>query len=175
MKVLRLILTRKCNRSCERCCNKQDAFVENRVPNILELGYNFSDFDTIILTGGEPLLEFDSLKLTIALIRKVSPDSKIIVYTANVQMKDEIIELLYLVDGITVTVHEQEDVDDFNRLNFWMLRLKRYKIDNNKTLRLNIFKGVKIYMQNSSLWKIKDNIEWIEDCPLPENEIIAQY
>lgn len=174
MRTLRLIVTRKCNRSCEGCCNKQNAFVESNVPKYLYLETDVTDYETIILTGGEPLLEFEKLKGVIDSIRRLNPDAKIIVYTANVQMKDEIIELLYLVDGITITIHEQKDVDDFNRLNFWLLRLKTYKLDNNKTLRLNQFAGIEVYMQDPSLWKIKDNIEWIEDCPLPENETIAQ-
>ena len=47
-------------------------------------------------------------------------------------------------------------------------------INNIKGLMKDCFKDVDVYMQDNSLWKIKDNIEWIEDCPLPEGEVIRQ-
>jgi len=102
------------------------------------------------------------------------PIPRLILYTAQASQRDNIESLLNYYDGITVTLHTQEDVDDFRRLNFWLQRRKRWIKDNNKTLRLNVFKGVDVYMQDASLWKIKDNIEWIPDCPLPANESIAK-
>ena len=173
-KTLRLICTYRCPRNCEGCCNTQDAYLQSSVPTFNIMTNDFSRYEEVILTGGEPLINFGKLKYLIEIIRDDNPDANIIVYTSNVHMKDEIIELLYLVDGITCTIHDQKDVDDFRRLNFWLLRLKRYKMDNNKTLRLNVVEGVDVYMQDDSLWKIKDNIKMIDNCPVPQNEVLMK-
>lgn len=170
-KTLRLILTRDCNRSCEGCCNNQDQFSDSNVPIFDE---NYRGYDEVIITGGEPLLYPTTIEVTLFKFKTKSPETKLILYTADVSKRDLIESLLRYLDGLTITLHDQSDVDDFRRLNFWLLRRKRWIQDNNKTLRLNVFKGVNVYMQNDSLWKIKDNIEWIENCPLPENETIME-
>ena len=176
MKTLRLIVTYKCPRNCEGYCNKQDAFQSDNIP---VFSGNYRPYDEIIITGGEPLIH-PGLCAGIALEAKCQamfekkPIPRLILYTAQASQRDNIESLLNYYDGITVTLHTQEDVDDFRRLNFWLQRRKRWIKDNNKTLRLNVFKGVDVYMQDASLWKIKDNIEWIPDCPLPANESIAK-
>lgn len=171
MKTLRLILTRKCNRNCSGCCNKQELFVEQNVPPFDE---NLAGYDEVIITGGEPLLLPMTTKAIAILTYIENPEVKRILYTADVGQRYLIEDMLRYFEGITITLHQQKDVDDFRRLNFWLLRRKRWIQDKNKTLRLNVFKGVDLYMQDSSLWKIKDNIEWIENCPLPENETIME-
>jgi len=152
------------------CCNKQDAFRED---NIDLFNNDFTPYNHVILTGGELLLHPYKTGQLANEIKKQNSDAKIILYTAQYDRR-WIEMLLRYVNGITITLHEQADVDDFNRLNFWLLRRKRWIQDNNKTLRLNVFKGIEVYMQDDSLWRIKDNIEWIEDCPLPVNEEIRK-
>ena len=44
-----------------------------------------------------------------------------------------------------------------------------------KSLRLKVFKGVDVSGIDLSLWDVKDNIEWIKDCPLPEDEVLMRY
>jgi MoaA/NifB/PqqE/SkfB family radical SAM enzyme len=170
-KKLRLIVTRECNRNCAGCCNNQDAYVESKIPDFDGV---YEGYDEIMVTGGEPLI-YPRVTQFIAVRAKVTnPKVKMILYTAEVSKKEEIIDLLQDFDGITVTLHDQKDVDDFRRLNFALMRIKTWIRDNNKTLRLNVFKGVDVYMQNDYLWKIRDNIEWIENCPLPEGETIME-
>jgi len=172
MKKLRLILTRKCNRNCKGCCNNQDSYVES---NVLPFNNDYKGYDQVIFTGGElSLVPFATLlNIAKAKLTNLDSDINIIVYTAETAL-GWIELILKYVNGITITLHKQSDVDKFRELNFWLLRYKTWIKDNNKTLRVNVFKGVNLYMQNDSLWTVKDNMEWIEDCPLPEGEIIRE-
>jgi hypothetical protein len=171
MRTLRLICTYKCPRNCEGCCNKQEAFHSDNIPVFDD---DFTPYDMVIVTGGEPLIDPAATAGCAMAAKAQNPDAKLILYTAMVQNDKMIEHLLRYYDGITITLHEQADVDDFRVLNFWLQRRKRWIRDNNKTLRLNVFKGVDVYMQDDSLWKIKDNIEWIPDCPLPAHEEIKK-
>lgn len=159
MKKLRLLFTKDCEKNCKGCCNK-----DWDLDSLLEVDH--FNYDEILITGGEPMLYPLSL---IELVKKIRLRSgaKIILYTAkcnNVLIK--IIEK-YL-DGVTVTLHEQSDVQFFKKLNKRMLNDKIFL---NKFLRLNIFKNIKLPKNiNLSLWKIKKNIEWVKNCPLPKNE-----
>ncbi len=170
METLRLIITRKCNRSCHGCCNNQEQFKDENIETVTLC--TFLLVDQVIITGGEPLLFATE---TIRLAEILKKDGKqVIVYTAFGKNYAAIEKLLEIVDGITLTLHDQSDVDHFRFLNFHLLQYKRWLQDNNKSLRLNVFKGIDLNTVNLSLWKIKDNIEWVEDCPLPENEIIRK-
>jgi len=43
------------------------------------------------------------------------------------------------------------------------------------SLRLNIFKGIYIpEVVDLSLWKVKKDMEWISNCPLPEDEVFMK-
>ena len=173
-RTLRLITTYDCNRNCKGCCNKQIPFRETVVQPFDSRITPIWNFDEIILTGGEPLLHQYRLLALTNYIKIVAPDSKLILYTAKTDEIKLIMRLFKTLDGLTITVHTKEDIDNFMRLNFALLRIKRYLLDNNKSLRLNIFKEADFNTPNLSLWKIKRNIEWIEDCPLPINETIRK-
>lgn len=164
MKKLRLLLFEKCNRKCVGCCN-EDWNLKN-----LEQERQFSDYDEIFLTGGEPMLNPRMVIDIAILIRKVSK-AKIYLYTAKVDKRFEILAVLNFIDGITLTLHEQNDVEDFEWLNFW---LEDAKLD--KSFRLNIFKGVVLpyITYTTNIWKVKKDIEWIKNCPLPKDEIFKR-
>ena len=174
MRVLRLITTYDCHRNCENCCNKQFIFEKDMVPFLSTYETPFCAFDQVILTGGEPLLHKMSLMAWVHTIKRSVTDTKLIVYTSKTDEIDFIEILIHYVDGLTVSIHNQEDMDDFMRLNFWLLRLKRYIMDNNVTLRLNVQKGVEVKALNLSIWRQIKEFEMLEICPLPSNEIIRQ-
>ena len=48
------------------------------------------------------------------------------------------------------------------------------KLFKTKSFRLNVFKGVDISKLNTFGWKVKDEIEWIKNCSLPEDEVFMQ-
>jgi len=162
MKKLRLLFTSLCNRNCSGCCNK-DWNLEKLPKCDSYLGY-----DEILITGGEPLLFIDELLILIKKIREENYEAKIYVYTAQL---DRLEEVLPFTDGVTITLHEQKDYLEFNK--FLKRNIPNLYNWRNKSLRLNIFKGIQTdYI--TELFKVKDEIEWIKDCPLPEGEIFMK-
>jgi len=152
---LRLLLFEECNRACEGCCNKQWDLMQ------LPVCGSYDGYDVIMLTGGEPLLRPDLIRETVAQIR-ASSDAQIVLYTARVVGLAEIAPIL---DGVTLTLHEQSDVVPFVALSKRM---------SGGSLRLNVFSNVDITGVDTTGWQVKDEIEWIEDCPLPEDEVFMR-
>lgn len=163
MKKLRLLFTDYCNNNCEWCCNND--WDINKIP----FCESYKDYDEILITGGEPLLFPNLLIDLITEIKKENNKAIIYLYTALPEKKDIICGLLsYYLDGICITLHNQKDAEFFNKNYQW------FSIYPNKSLRLNVFKGININKEYYS-WKIKKDIEWIKDCPLPEGEILMKY
>lgn len=165
-KILRLLLTDKCNRDCEGCCNKDWDL------KALPVCDDFSKFDEIILTGGElMLLSRDKLESVLEHI-KSQTSVKIYFYTAFRFEHSKLLWFLSQTDGITLTLHEQKDVN-FHYWFFYEIFMQDLWL--HKSLRLNVFKGIEIEGVPLVAWTIKKNIEWIKDCPLPENEVFMRY
>ena len=165
LKDLRLLITEKCDRNCVGCYNKNWDLAA--LPYVKHFNY-----DKIMLTGGEPML-FPSYIIFVAThIKYMSLGSTIILYTAKTDDWKGLLAVLHFIDGLTVTLHEQSDVKPFMYFNS-LLPYNGW----NKSLRLNIFKGVTINTNNTLLkkWGIKNKIEWIENCPLPENEVFQRF
>lgn len=160
---LRLILFRACKRNCQGCCNNDWDF------NTIPYCFTYKGFDEILLTGGEPMLYPAIVEDIIAEIRKQT-STPIYMYTAETNDKERLYKILKMIDGVTVTLHEQTDVLPFIRFAKYVsdLQLK------NKSLRLNIFSGVMIEDIPSG-WIVKDSITWINPCPLPTGEILQKY
>lgn len=161
---LRLLITEDCHRNCKDCCNK-DWDLKN-----LPVEHDFSKYETIMLTGGEPMLYPYLIKRIIKEIRKVN-DCPIILYTAYVHDVSAIIHIIDSIDGMTVTLHRNSDVYDFKSLD----SLFRYCKIKKKSLRLNVFKDVLINPNDFPMWNIKTNVEWIKNCPLPKDEVFKRF
>jgi len=162
MKKLRLLLFEDCNRDCDGCCNK-DWDLEH-----LPIENDFSGYDEILLTGGEPMLDWRYV-MKVAHKIKAESDAKIYVYTAKVDVLCDVIIVLDYVDGITVTIHDYIDIPPFLALNGYL----RCNFRKGKSFRLNIFRGID-FKYDEGIWVVKDNIDWIKDCPLPDNETLAR-
>ena len=163
-KTLRLLLFEDCNRSCEGCCNKQWDLSKLPVVN------DFTPYDTIILTGGEPMLQPQTVWDVMYDIGQTNQDAKIILYTAMTTEPYTLMSLLKYLDGLTITLHNQQDIIPFLCFNN-ILGMDLAE----KSLRLNVFNEVNISdYQIPVIWQIKENIEWIEDCPLPDNEVFMR-
>ena len=161
MKKLRLLMFEKCNRRCEGCCNKD--WDLDALPTISD----YSEFDMVMLTGGEPLLDCELLCKTIDNIQAQS-NAIVIVYTAMIRDLNAFCRVLAKVNGITLTLHEQCDVDDFDML---CEKIKPKDVVG-KSMRLNVFEDVKT-RSIPGYWKIK-RVKWIKNCPLPEGEVLMR-
>jgi len=132
------------------------------------MGY-VDQFSEIILTGGEPMVAVPLIYKTIEDIRGVTDDTPIYLYTANLKEPYIAILILGMIEGMTVTLHDQVDVKYFRRFT---ALLEEYK--DTKSLRLNIFKGVDITSVDTTGWVIKDDIVWLDPCPVPEDEVFMR-
>jgi hypothetical protein len=161
---LRLIITLDCNRGCEGCCN-QDWDIKN-----LPFESDFTKYDEILLTGGEPMLRPDLLESIIEQIKQQT-DVPIYLYTAKIDDAFRVLKILEIIDGITITLHEWADGIYFRQFkNFLPVYMEE------KSLRLNVFKGADDYGPFfNAPWVIKDDIGWVKDCPLPEGEVLMRY
>jgi hypothetical protein len=162
MKTLRLLVTKQCGKGCEGCCNK-DWDLDN-LPVVEHFNY-----DEILITGGEPIAPKNLKKTfeTIQTIKILHPKEgrKIYVYTSEIVFYG----ILHYCDGITLSIHNEEDLEMFLMFKNAIERIE------NKSNRLNIFKGINLPKGlDLSKWAVKDNIEWIKDCPLPENEVFMR-
>jgi hypothetical protein len=162
MKKLRLLLLKECNRNCAGCCNK-DWDLDG-----LPVAQDYSAFDEIYLTGGEPLLRPSLILEAVRDIRRENEDAPIYVYSAHFDMA-KMATVWPIVDGFTMTIHEQVDVQDFIEMD------NAIKVSHGKSLRLNIFAGIDMDGVDTSKWAVKDGIEWIENCPLPEDETFMRW
>ena len=160
-KKLRLILLEECHRNCAGCCNN-DWDIQN-----LPICTDYTEYDLIMFTGGEPMLYPEIILDAIKTIR-AQTKAPIYLYTALLADKVMLNKILSMIDGITVTLHENEDIAPF-------LEFDRYHAGReNLSYRLNIFKGVEKVIC-SPRWKIKDDITWIKDCPLPFGETLMRF
>lgn len=159
MTTLRLLLFSACNRSCVGCCNKD--WDLDALPKVK----NYRGYDEIILTGGEPMLNPGLVIETASQIR-LQTHAPIILYTAKPERLPEVMPYL---DGVTVTLHEPDDVAPFLTLPNPLLGAGFYR---HCTKRLNVFAGVDV--PDIYGWEIKRGIEWIKDCPLPDQEVFMR-
>lgn len=163
VKKLRLIVTEACDRACKGCCNKQYDLDALPVADYFD-----TEYEEVMVTGGEPLLDRE-VDNTLGVLRDLAlTEAKVILYTA---VAKNVPRVWLLIDGLTLTLHEQSDVEPFLELNDFLL----YFGMTDRSLRLNVFKGVTVpETADLRLWNVKRDIAWIENCPLPEGEILAK-
>jgi pyruvate-formate lyase-activating enzyme len=168
MSNLRLLLWNECNRRCRGCCNK-DWDLDN-----LPIVQSFSGYDMIMLTGGEVMLYPEKVEAVVAAIR-CATDVQIIVYTAKSDPAKALLDVLERADGLTLTLHAQKDVKPFAAFQDALEDALRYNHKlQNKSLRLNVFKGVDITGVSVRGWKLQRDMVWVKNCPLPKNEVFMR-
>ena len=162
MKKLRLLLFDTCNRSCAGCCNK--GYDLEGLPVLQD----FSSWDEVYLTGGEPML---NPALVFETICRFHATARHYLYTAKVGDLPAVLSLLTFLAGLTLTLHDQGDVAPFLVLNERLLR----SLNPRWSLRLNVFRGVTIPEGTDlSLWQVKPDMVWVKDCPIPEGEVFMR-
>ena len=164
MKKLRLLYTERCHRNCEMCCNKKIDLT--KLP-IFDL-HSTKEYSEINITGGEPLLYPNGVNYLCVMLKETKHDVKIYLYTAlTKKWFNQHFSLLKIIDGLTITIHDQESAEEFVELE---KQLRKYT-DGYKglSMRLNVFEGIK--MEYPEGYIVKDNIAWLEDCPVPSDEV----
>lgn len=156
---LRLLLWEDCLRECDGCCN-QDWDLKS-----LPVCRDYLGYQLIMLTGGEPLLYPERLRQIITGIRAAT-SARLILYSAANGDPELLHQFASLTDGLTLTLHEQSDVEPFLR---FLEKLKQMPLAG-KSWRLNIFKGVSFDAAGLSWWQVKYEIVWVKNSPLPANE-----
>ena len=158
-------MTKDCPKNCKLCCNKN--FDLEKLPIVQHF-----DYDEIIITGGEPFAE-KTEKITESLINylkfvEVNPNRKVFAYTA---LPFAVVGYHDILDGMTLSLHTKSDVNEFIWANMMLLSRE----DNLKSLRLKLFEGVTIPSDiDLSLWEVTKDVKWIENCPLPSDEIFMR-
>lgn len=162
-KKLRLLLFADCNRHCAGCCNK-DWNLES-----LPICTDYTPYDEILLTGGEPMLKPD---LTVQAIQEIrqQTNAPIILYTADLAKPIWLYFINSLIDGLTVTLHTPGDVRVFESYDRYFTPPEHMK----GRMRLNVFKEAG-EVRAKPHWKVKPGMEWIKNCPLPEGEVLMKY
>lgn len=164
---LRLVMTLACPRQCAGCCNKQWDW--SQVPTF---DGDYSKFDMVMFTGGEPMLIQDRIMEEVLKARKQNPDIRLVLYTAKLDDPVAIRDMMDVMDGLTVTLHDPQDVPLFRELDAYLSKNLKYILE--KYLRCNVFKEAG-KIESSSLWHLKTDMEWIPDCPLPVGETLMKH
>ena len=167
---VRLVITTLCNKECEDCCMKQVDI--DKVPNII--WNDLSSCKEILITGGEPMLCTQGALLEwISLLRFYAPEAKIYIYTADVSNVTKSLFLLRVTNGITLTLHT-EDKDCLKHFMAFHNAMITNGTHIGKSMRLNVFKGILGEKLVCEPWAVKQDLEWIENCPVPEDEVLCK-
>ena len=102
MKTLRLLITEKCTRNCNYCCNKRDEVRERfQFVNSLD-DIDFTSYSSVCITGGEPLLVPDRIR---EVRSKLPSDMPTYLYTSLAV--DELPDFNYeKFDGVNISWHD---------------------------------------------------------------------
>jgi len=160
-------MIKECQRTCPGCCNKDWELDKLPICN------SFKGYEEIIITGGEPMMDTVKLMGLVYQIRDENPEAKIYVYTSDTRNIERLSYVVYNVDGLTLTLHEQSDITPFEKFDALLYGAMETDEWPHKSLRLNVFKGIE-HLKPWCNWQIKKDIVWIKDCPLPKNEVFMR-
>jgi hypothetical protein len=107
-------------------------------------------------------------------VKMENPDALIYMYSAKMDDPDALIGIMRYIDGVCLTIHEYKDGCHFVDLD-WRLRTNSAFKMRDKSLRLNIFKEAGFELKYMNDWKIKYDMEWITNCPLPKDEVFMKW
>jgi len=164
MKIARVLLWLDCNRNCPGCCNKYTSVMKDMKDITLE---ELEDFDTICLTGGEPMLYPDRLISIIKRLRVINPKAKIYLYTALYKL--EMRSIIWLVDGIQYSLHYPMTTEDRLGFEYFQYDILYMRGSYRAYIDRRIDHAIRIYPERWTRVEIKS---WMKegDCPLPKNE-----
>jgi len=165
MKIARVLITQKCNRNCDCCCNKYKSIMDKAISLYSIEQLDQFDFDRILITGGEPLLDPDRTRDAICHFR--SRGKKVFLYTAMYTGRS--IELVILCNGVHYTVHYPCSDNDFAMFQEFQEMIQGMYGSYRLYIDPRIEEPIRIV---PARWKRVEVKPWIkeEDCKLPPNE-----
>ena len=113
-KIIHLMITNKCARNCNDCCNKLYSINEIPIVTTREL----MECDALFLTGGEPFL-YARPNSYAEVVKAFFPNiKKVIVYTNAIELRDYLDNgnKIDFIDGVTVSIKGKADFDAFTNI-----------------------------------------------------------
>lgn len=166
-KRLRLLVTEKCPRNCEGCCNQ---YWDLKSLPVFSLN-DVCQYKELIITGGEPMLIPKLCGYLAHRSHYINPDILIYLYTAKTKPLENLIYIMPFIDGLCITLHDQSDIKPFLAFQDWLIESNAYI---EKSMRLNIFnEEIKIATDYFEIWKLK-NKKWIPHQHLNEHEVFMR-
>jgi hypothetical protein len=129
-----------------------------------------TDYDEIMVTGGEPMEDPSRTDSIINQLRWINPYATLYMYTA-LYSEMGVRRCLPMLNGIQYTLHKSstiQDIDDFCRFQD---HVTPFAIT--KSFRLFIHPEIRFFVPiNPSIWKRVEVKPWLTEgnCPLPEGE-----
>ncbi len=173
-KTARVIVTYRCDRKCENCCNEH-------IRNAPEVQFeDLLEYDEIVITGGEPMLIAMRVFGLVHRLLDRKFRGRIWLYTATFNANSwEHKMLIRYVDGITYTFHADYTNRDISRLKDLTEFLNSGGLSG--SYRLMVDSRV---MRDISLQDIKGIRKWTDikalvwkdgACPVPQHEELLFY
>lgn len=172
----RIIVTKKCNRNCEGCCNDQDAY--SKIDQLKD-DHVLLSFKEIMVTGGEPMLIPDKIIQFLHSLREIQKyTGKIYIYTAlyNKGLFDAYSWASKYVDRINFTMHNNSTDQDVRNLKLLSAAIQKLP---SAAFRLSI--DSRLYERydfcniDFSYWSVVRKMKWQDNCKLPEGEKLFIY
>jgi organic radical activating enzyme len=110
--IARVVITDKCNKDCDWCCMK-DENIHDSFKVVAPMYVANAQYDTVLITGGEPMLVLPRVIMFTSLIKYRNENTKVYVYTNGVLMTRHDASTMKLagVDGVTIGPKEMVGVD----------------------------------------------------------------
>jgi len=175
VKQARIIITFACPRKCAGCANSYQSLLKQAVQLPINGLDRLKDYDGIMLTGGEPMLQPDRTIKIAELFHKEVPSAKIYLYTALHKSNDDMENVLQHVDGVQFSVHKEANDQDIADFQSFQALASRWK---NKSFRLYIDKSQKerahiipsVWARVTSSWYSEDELLAWRSSGLPKDE-----
>ena len=111
-KMISIKVNNRCNCACSFCVDRGGYNAgETNVEKIVEKAIGLSDYKTVIITGGEPFLDFDKV---VEILEKLRPHKKRLVLNTNGTLltKNHVEMLNGLLDELQISIHHwREEVN----------------------------------------------------------------
>lgn len=174
---LRLILFLECNMSCSYCCNEQEQFSSQFKK--MELGnIDFSKYENVCITGGEPFLNF---KLLQTVITHIPASKRIYIYTNGIGIANSHILILSFfsnIKGFNIGLHSKNQLKFVNKRieSFFPVRFMVQDKYYDEMLRLY---PARLNKENTKPWKLNDcnmpNEDWVLlDASVEGSKLLAE-